>query len=203
MSDDSPDPEKLLHRARAGDEAALGQLLELYRNYLKLLARLQIGRRLRSKADASDLVQEAFLEAHRDFGQFRGATEPEFAAWLRQVLATNLANLVRRYGTRGRDLHLERRLVAELDQSSAALGQGLAALHSSPSLQAVRREEGVLLADALAQLPEDYREVLVFRHFEGLSFPEVARRMGRSLDSVKNVWARALARLRRVMGAPS
>jgi RNA polymerase sigma-70 factor (ECF subfamily) len=200
MSDDSPDPEKLLHRARAGDEAAVGQLLELYRNYLKLLARLQIRGRLQSKADASDLVQETFLEAHRDFGQFRGTTEQEFAAWLRRILATNLVNLLRRYGSRGRDLQLERRLTAELDQSSAALGQSLAALHSSPSLQAVRREEGVLLANALGRLPENYREVLVLRHLEGLSFPEVAERMGRSLDSVKNIWTRALARLRRTLG---
>src|SRR3954470_22167833 len=92
-----PDPEQLLHLARAGDESARGQMLELFRDYLRLLARLELDRRLRGKADPSDLVQETFLEAHRDFPQFRGGTEPELAAWLRQILARNLANLVRRY----------------------------------------------------------------------------------------------------------
>src|ERR1700681_3528978 len=93
----SPDPEQLLRLAQSGDQQALGQLLELYRNYLAILARLQIGRRLQGKADAADLVQETFLDAHRNFGRFRGTTEGEFAAWLRQILAGRLAMLVRRY----------------------------------------------------------------------------------------------------------
>src|SRR5262249_18694074 len=92
-----PELDVLLRRARAGDGLALGELLERYRNYLKLLARLQGDRRLKGKFDASDLVQETFLEAHRDFDQFRGVTERELAAWLRQILVSNLANLVRHY----------------------------------------------------------------------------------------------------------
>jgi RNA polymerase sigma-70 factor (ECF subfamily) len=196
--DDGPDPERLLAEARAGDAGALGELLELYRNYLSLLARLQVGRRLQGKVDATDLVQETFLEAHRDFRQFRGHTEPQLIAWLRRILATNLANLVRRYqGTRRRDLNLERELTFELDQSWQALDRGLVAQQSSPSHQAARREQAVLLADALERLPEDYREAIVLRQLEGLSFPEVARRMDRSEDSVKKLWARGLARLRR------
>jgi len=204
MSDEGgPDPERLLRLARAEDGTALGQLLELYRGYLALLARLQIGRRLQGKVDAADLVQETFLEAHRDFAQFRGTTEATLLAWLRQVLARNLANLVRRYGTQRREVRLERALAVELDESSRVLDQGLAAPGSSPSHQAARREQAVLLADALDQLPADYREVLILRHLEGLSFPEVARRMGRSLDSVDKLWARALARLRRSLGGSS
>jgi RNA polymerase sigma-70 factor (ECF subfamily) len=200
----SPDPEQLVRLARAGNGAALGQLLEQYRNYLAMLARLQIGRRLRGKVDSSDLVQETFLEAYRDFGQFRGTTEQELASWLRRILAWNLANLVQRYcGARRRDVRLERELAAEMDQSSRVLDLGLMAKASSPSQQAVRREQAVLLADALEQLSADYREVLMLRHLEELSFPEVARRMGRSLDSVKNLWARALAQLRRVLGGQS
>ena len=78
--------------------------------------------------------------------------------------------------------------------------QGFVTPQSSPSQQAARREEAVRLADVLCQLPEDYRDVLVLRHLEGLSFPDVAQRMGRSLDSVKNLWARALARLRDSLG---
>ncbi len=193
----APDPEELLRRAQAGDRMALGQLLAMYHDYLALLARLQIGQRLQGKVDASDLVQETFLKAHRDFGQFRGASEAELVSWLRQILAGNLAHTVRRYcGTQGRDVRLERELANELNESSRALDQGLVGRHSSPSQRASRREQSVLLAGALARLPEDYREVIVLSHLQGLSFPEVARRMGRTLDSVKNLWARALARLR-------
>jgi RNA polymerase sigma-70 factor (ECF subfamily) len=196
------DPEHLLCLARAGSGPALGQLLELYRPYLTLLARLQIDRRLQGKVDPADLVQETFLEAHRDFSQFQGMTEAELTGWLRTALVTNLANLVRHYvGTRQRDVRLERELAAELDRSSRDLDQALAAAQSTPSQQAARREQAVLLAEALGRLPEDYREVIILRHLEELSFPEVARRLGRSVDSVKNVWARALARLRRSLGS--
>jgi RNA polymerase sigma-70 factor (ECF subfamily) len=199
-----PDRERLLHQARQGDTEALGRLLERYRNYLALLARLQIGRRLQGKADDADLVQETFLNAHRDFARFRGQTEEELASWLRQILAKNLADLVRRYcGTRKRDVRLERQLADELDRSSLALGRSLAAPHSTPSQQAAFREHAVLLADALRRLPDDYREVIILSQLEGLSFPEVAARMGRTLDSVKNLWARALVRLRRALGGPS
>jgi RNA polymerase sigma-70 factor (ECF subfamily) len=191
----------LLRLARAGQSPALGKLLEMYRGYLTLLARLQINRRLRGKADAADLVQETFLEAHRDFAQFRGTTEGELVAWLRQILVSNLANLLRRYyGTQRRDVRLERDLAIELDQSSRLLDQGLTAPSASPSKQAARREQAVLLAAALEKLPEDYREVLMLRHLDELTFPEVAERMGRTVDSVEKLWARGLARLRRVMG---
>lgn len=191
------DPRRLLEEARSGDGAALGRLLELYRGYLLLMARVQVGRRLQGKVDAADLVQETFLEAHRDFAQFRGATEGELVGWLRRILATNLANLVRSYyGTQRRDMHLERELNRELDESWAALDGGLIAQQSSPSNQAARREQAVLLADALEQLPQDYRDAIVLRHLEGLTFPEVSERMGRTEDSVKKLWARGLARLR-------
>jgi RNA polymerase sigma-70 factor (ECF subfamily) len=198
---DEGDREELLARARAGEDGALGRLLERYRAYLTLLARLQIGRRLQGKADPADMVQETFLEAARHFARFRGETEPELTAWLRQVLATCLAHLVRRYcGTQARDVRLERMLEGELDRSSWTIDRGLIASHSTPSQRASRREQAVLLADALDRLPPDYREVIVLRHLEGLTFPEVARRMGRSLDSVEKLWVRALPRLRRALG---
>ncbi len=196
------DPQQWLHDARAGDGATLGRLLELYRRYLALLARVQIGKRLQGKADASDLVQETFLEAHRNFARFRGTSEAELVSWLRQILAANLANLFRHYlGTQGRDVRLEREIENDLNCSTVLLDRGLVARDSSPSHRAARREQAVLLADALAELPEDYREVLVLRHLEGLTFPEVARRMNRSLDSVEKLWMRGLARLRVQLGA--
>jgi RNA polymerase sigma-70 factor (ECF subfamily) len=192
------DPEQLLLLARAGSGPALGQLLELYRNYLGLLARLQIGRRLQGKADPADLVQEAFLEATRNFAQFRGTSEAELAAWLRQILVSRLAKLARHYcGTQRRDVRLERQLTDEVEQSSRCLG--LVAPGSTPSQRAARREQSVLLADALGRLPEDYREVLVRHHLQGLPLPEVARQLGRSLDSAKKLWLRGLARLRRTL----
>jgi RNA polymerase sigma-70 factor (ECF subfamily) len=198
---DIPAPEHLLGLARNGDGVALGELLEIYRNYLSLLARLQVGRRLQGKVDPADLVQETFLEAHRDLRQFRGSTEEELVHWLRRILASNLANQVRRYfGTQARDLHLERELADELDESSRSMDRGLVAPHSSPSQQAARREQAVILADSLQELPPDYREVIVLRHLEGLTFPDVASRMERSEDSVKKLWARALARLRHSLG---
>jgi RNA polymerase sigma-70 factor, ECF subfamily len=196
-----PDPQALLRLAQTGDTEALGVLLEMYRSYLRLLARVQIGRRLRGKADASDVVQDAFLGAHRDFGQFRGESEGEFLAWLRQVLASVLANFVRRYqGTKRRAVRLERELAAELEQSSQALDKALIAPYHSPSGQAERREQAVLLAEALDRLSVDDRELLMMRHLEGLSFPEVAQRMGCTLDSAKKRWPRALVRLRQAFG---
>jgi RNA polymerase sigma-70 factor (ECF subfamily) len=204
MAGSTDSADELLCLAQAGNNAALGQLLEQYRNYLALLARLQIGRRLQGKVDAADLVQETFLKAHRDFSQFRGASEGEWVGWLRQILALTLAQVVRHYcGTRRRDVRLERDLAHELDESSRLLDRGLLAPSISPSGQASRGEQAVLLADALGELPEAYREVIILSHLEGLSFPEVARRMGRTLNSVKNLWARALARLRRSLGGAS
>jgi RNA polymerase sigma-70 factor (ECF subfamily) len=187
--------------ARQAADATLGRRLETYRGYLRLLARTQIGRRLRGKADPSDVVQETFLHALRDLGQFRGSSEAELAGWLRQILAARLADLCRRYcGTQARDVRLERALQGELDHSSQLLERGLVAPLSTPSEQAARAEQAAWLAQALERLPADYREVLVLRHLQEWDFPEVARRLGRSVEAVKKLWARALARLRRSLG---
>jgi len=195
------EPEQLIPLARTGDRQALGQLLELYRNYLMLLARLQIRRRLQSKVDATDLVQETFLKAHRHFEQFRGHSEGELVTWLRQILLLNVANLVRHYyGTQGRNIRLECALADELDRSAEPWDVGFVAKQSSPSQRAIRREQAVLLANALAKLPSEYAELIVLRHLQGLPFAQVAHQMGRSLDSVEKLWVRALARLRRLLG---
>jgi RNA polymerase sigma-70 factor (ECF subfamily) len=197
----SADPERLIQDAKDGREEALGSLLDLYRNYLRLLAKLEIGHRVQAKLDASDIVQETFLEAHRHFGQFNGRSEGEFVQWLRMILAARVANTLRHYlGTQGRDVRREEGAVVNLDHSSMQIEQFLAASISSPSQQAVRRERAVLLADALEELPPDYREVLTLRHFQGLPFPEVAAAMGRSVDSVQKLWLRSLIRLKDILG---
>lgn len=196
----SSDAARLLERAQQGDQEARGPLLEAYRNYLELLARIEIGRRLQTKVDAGDVVQETFLEAHRNFGMFRGHEEGEFIAWLRGILAGRIANLVRHFvGTQGRDIRRERDLDVNLDQSSRAFDRGLVALQSTPSQHMVRQELRVMFANTLARLPEEYREVILLRHFEELPFADVATRMNRSLDSVQKLWIRGLARLRQLV----
>jgi RNA polymerase sigma-70 factor (ECF subfamily) len=199
-SPDQPLLGQVLDEAKAGDRPALGRLIERYRNYLVLLARLRIGRQLQGKLDPEDLLQEVSLEAQKGIGRFSGSTEAEFLAWLRVIMAAILSNHLRHYfGTRRRDPRRERQIAADLDGSSRALDRNLIAPLTSPSQQAARREQAVLLADALEALPETYREVVILRHLEGLTFPEVARRMRKTEDSVKNLWARGLARLRQTM----
>ena len=201
LSNNSAASEGLPEFARRASDSSLGRRLEAHRDYLTILARMQIGPRLQGKVDATDVVQETFLHAVRDVAQFRGSSDQELAGWLRRILAARLADLVRRYcGTQGRDVRLEQALQVELDHSSQLLDRGLVAPLTSPSQQAARHEQATWLARALEQLPEDYREVLVLHHLEECAFPEVARRMGRSVEAVKKLWARALARLRRSLG---
>lgn len=201
MNSNAPtDLTNLLERALAGEEGVRGALLETYRNYLELLARIEIGRRLQTKVDAGDLVQETFLEAHRNFRLFRGKTEGEFINWLRGIMAARIATLVRHFvGTQGRDVYREREMHVDLDQSSRALDRGLVALQSTPSQQMERSEMRIMFADTLARLPPDYREVIVLRHFEELPVAEVAARMNRSIDSVQKLWVRGLAKLRELV----
>jgi RNA polymerase sigma-70 factor (ECF subfamily) len=183
------------------DPERLGVLLETYRHYLRLLARVEIGKRLQGKIDASDVVQEAFLDAHRHFPAFRGHAEAQFAAWLREILAGTLSNQVRRFfGTQARDPRLEVN-AADLDQSSYGLAQMLIDPGTSPSGHADRREQSLRVAEALGRLPDDYQTVLVLRHLEGLTFPEVARAMGKSVDSVEKLWLRGLTRLKKAFAA--
>ncbi|MBI4600888.1 MAG: sigma-70 family RNA polymerase sigma factor [Planctomycetes bacterium] len=193
----------LLARARAGDPAALGRLLELYRNYLRVLASAQLGADLRLRLDPSDLVQETFLEAYRDFRRFQGTSERELVAWLRQILVRNLADQAKHHRAKGRDPRREESLEAMLERSSIQVHQALARGISSPSVQAARREKAVVLADALARLSDDYREVIVLRNLQHLKFDEIAVRMGRSSSAVRTLWARALVKLRHVLGGPA
>jgi RNA polymerase sigma-70 factor, ECF subfamily len=190
------DADALLELAKRGSGAALGKLLARYRRHLGLLVEVRVGRRLREKLDIDDLLQEVSLEAHREIGRFQGRTEREFLAWLRQVLATTVSNQVRHYlGTRRRDPRRERPISIGPEDSRFP-DRNLIATQSSPSQRVSRRERAAILAEALRNLPESYREVIILRQIEELSFPEVARRMGRSEDSVRNLWIRALARLR-------
>jgi len=184
-------PELLLERAREGDVQALGTLLEEYREYLRLLARPRVGRGLQVRLDPSDLVQEVLLEAHRDFGQFLGRTEAELTAWLRRILVRNLADQVKHHQSQRRDYTREQPLELLVEQAHEALAAPL----STPSAHAARREQAVVLANALTQLSDDYREVITRRHVEGQSFEAIAAATGRSPGAVRMLWMRALERL--------
>ena len=191
--------DRLLERARAGQNDALGQVLEVYHSYLTLLARLQIDRQFDGKFDASDVVQDTFLAVQQGFGGFRGSTQQELLAWLRKILASRIADQVRRFQeAKCRDVRLERQLDEALNRSSQMV-HALASPKASPSDSASRRERAVLLADALGKLPADYREVMILHHLEELTLPEVAQRMGRSVGAVEKLWVRALASLRNLL----
>jgi RNA polymerase sigma-70 factor (ECF subfamily) len=198
MTESTSNLSLLFDALRGGDPAARMKILARYQSWLHVLARMQIDGRYRGKFDASDIVQQTLLEACRDLPQFHGGTEAELLAWLRQVLAHVLGHEFRRYaGTQQRDVTREVSLEQSLAQSSQRLGDMLAAPGSSPSQQAVRHEQEVMLADVLARLPDDYREVLILRNLEGLSHEEVALRMGRSPGAVRMLWVRALAGIRK------
>jgi RNA polymerase sigma-70 factor (ECF subfamily) len=187
----------LLAQARAGDLNALGKVLEGYREYLRLLARARVGGELRVRLDPSDLVQETLLEAQRDFGQFVGGSDAELAVWLRRILARNLADQLKHHQSQKRDVGRQQSLDPLIEQAHEALAAPL----STPSHQASRREQAVVMANAMARLPDDYREVIALRHVEGRSFDEVADRMGRTSGAVRMLWMRALEQLGRMMEA--
>jgi RNA polymerase sigma-70 factor (ECF subfamily) len=171
--------------------------LEPYRDYLLLLARLQLDPRLRGGIDAADLVQQALLKAHEKRDQFRGQTEPAWAAWLRRILANTLTDAVRRLGRQAGAQGPS--LEAALEESSARLEAWLADEQSSPSQQAIRHEELHRLAAALAQLPEDQRAALELRHLQGLAVPAVGRQMNRSTAAVAGLLRRGLKKLRELL----
>jgi RNA polymerase sigma-70 factor, ECF subfamily len=192
----------LIDRCRQGDAQARAQLFENYRPYLQLLAQGQLGRHLRAKCDPSDLVQQTLLEAHRDFGAFKGTHAPELLAWLRRILAHNLFNEARRFAARQRDASREvslEQLQHGLEQSSLTLGRCLAASGPSPSSIVAEDEAALRLAETLARLPADYQTVLVLRVLEGRSAEEVGEQLGRSAGAVRMLQMRALTALRELL----
>jgi RNA polymerase sigma-70 factor (ECF subfamily) len=192
-----PIPE-LIRRAQAGDAGALQDLLGRCREFVRLVVRHRSGGRLQARVDSSDLVQETLLRAAQNIRQFQGTGEEEWRAWLGRIAEREVVHQLRHHlGAAKRDASREEPLAPEPSANGTArLDQWAARPQTSPSRAAMRKEQTLALADALARLPDDYREVLTLRHLEGLEFTEVARRLNRSSGAVRALWIRALKKLR-------
>jgi RNA polymerase sigma-70 factor (ECF subfamily) len=174
--------------------------LEKFRDYLRLLARLQIDSRLQGKVDPSGVVQQTLLEAHQALEQLRGRSEAGVLAWLRTALARNLADEVRRLSVGKREVFREESLQRALEQSSARLEAWLVAEQSSPSLNAERQEQSLRLAAALARLPGKQRQAVELRHLKGLALAETAEELGCTKAAVVGLLHRGVEKLRRILG---
>jgi RNA polymerase sigma-70 factor (ECF subfamily) len=183
--------------------AAQGDPLSRYRDYLRLLARLQLDPRLQAKLDPSDVVQETLLKAYAKLDQYRGRSDAELAGWLRQILANTLAEMARRYGTEARDVSRERSLEAALEESSLRLENWLAADQSGPGEGADRQEQLLRLAEGLARLPPDQRVAVELRHLKGCSLDEAARQMERSKEAVAKLIFRGVKKLKQLLRGES
>jgi RNA polymerase sigma-70 factor (ECF subfamily) len=203
---------ELMARARAGQAEALGELCSLYRNYLRMVVRTGLGPRLRERVELSDVVQEALVEVVRQFPQFTGQNEAALVGWLRRLVSQKLADLGR-YHSRAKRAAAGTALPLEAGWDSGAGGDSggppggklldmLALSQTSPSEDASRRELVVLLADALADLPEPEAEVLWLYHAEALSFEAIGERLNISRKAVRGIWARGLKSLRRTLDGP-
>jgi RNA polymerase sigma-70 factor (ECF subfamily) len=187
-----------LAAARAGSVQALGEVLQAQRNYLLAIAAEEVAAGLKAKAGASDLVQETFLEAQRDFARFHGDSDAELRAWLRRLLLNNVANFTRRYRADKRQAARERSLDA--DGAASTPGGQLAAESSSPSARAAAHEQAEALQRALERLPEDYRRVLRWRYEEQRSFEDIAQQLACTPNAARKLWARAIHRLEQDLG---
>lgn len=204
----------LVARARSGESEALGDLCNVYRNYLRMLARTGLGPKLKERVEISDVVQETLIEVIRQFPAFTGQDEVALVGWLRRLIAQKLADLGR-YHSRvkrgGGDAPYP--LDAPMTGPSGALAFGvqpggksanlaelLTLSQTSPSEAASRREATVLLADALTKLPADQAEVLWLYHVEGMSFDAIGQHLGVTRKVIRGIWAKGLASLRRSMG---
>lgn len=190
-----------IREAQAGSGDALARLMEFSRQYLLLIANAEWPADLQAKAGASDLVQETQMEAAAAFGVFRGQTEAELLAWLRQILLHNLRDFARRYtGTEKR--RVDREFSLDGGSSSQSGSYGVFGVDPSPSSDLRRREQDHALEQALAQMPDDYRQVIVWHHREDCSFEEIGRRLDRSAGAARKLWARAVQQLQERLRVP-
>jgi RNA polymerase sigma-70 factor (ECF subfamily) len=188
---DAPDDD--LRDAREGSSEALGRVLQRCRAFLLRVAEQELGDDLRAKGGASDIVQDTFLEAQRDFGGFGGRSEAELLAWLRRMLLNNLANFARHYrGTGKRRLDLEEALDTP---PGAGAPRDLAADVGTPSALLMGQEQAAQVARAMERLPEQYRKVLTMRYQQERTFEEIGQEMGMTVSAARKMWLRAVLAL--------
>jgi RNA polymerase sigma-70 factor (ECF subfamily) len=192
----------LLEQARQGSAAALGTLLQAVRNHLLLQAEKELPWALRAKMGPSDIVQETAIDAHRDFCRFRGTTPEELYAWLRVILQNNVRDAVRRFEvSQKRATSREQSIDVVVDRHGVSVVRSTA---SYPEQSAMRREDASRVLQLLDRVPADYRTVLRLRYWDGLTFPQISERIGRTDEAVRKLWYRALSRLNaELQAAPS
>jgi RNA polymerase sigma-70 factor (ECF subfamily) len=169
-----------LAAARSGSGPALGTILESCRGYIAAVAVRQVPRKLRGRVHPSSLVQETYLRACRNFGQFRGQSECQLLAWLRQIMLHSLMNLLRQ---------------AEFRAPVQALPADLIGAAAAPVERTAAKEFATALARSLERLPAHYRLAIELRHFERMSFEDIGHVLGCSAEAARKVWARAQAKL--------
>jgi RNA polymerase sigma-70 factor (ECF subfamily) len=199
VTDDTqrPSPQRLLRRTPLS-VSDLGRILDDFREYLRLLARLQLSPRLAGKIDLSGVVQQTLLEAYQAGDRFPGDPTGQ-AAWLRRVLANNLTDEIRRLGSRRQQGTKEQSLEQALEESSARVEAWLAREELTPGRAAVHREQLARLAEALPRLPDDQRLALELHHLQGLSLADAGQRLGRSREAVAGLVFRGLKKLRSLL----
>jgi RNA polymerase sigma-70 factor (ECF subfamily) len=194
VSERAPQIGQWLREARQGSQEALGRLLDLCRQYLLLVASQEIQPGLQAKVGPSDVVQETFLKAHRQFETFTGTTEVELLAWLRRILLNNVSNATRSFvGTASR--HPDR----EVSLQDKEGFERLAALGDTPSGLMMGAERSAALERGLGQLPEHYRQIVVWRSLEERSFEQIGQEIGKSAEAARKLWARAIEQLQRLL----
>jgi RNA polymerase sigma-70 factor, ECF subfamily len=190
----SEDLQRLLKESRSDPEAA-NRLLKLYRPVLRMIADQMVGSGLQRREDASDIVQRTVLEAYAGFEQFQGRSEPEFSAWLKQILRRNVTNLVRDNRAAKRDVRREQYFNAAEGSISVTwmqpVGRG-----TTPSQRVIKDEAARNLTDAIDELPDQQRVAVQMRHLEGLGIEEIATAMNKTPAAVAGLIRRGLQTLR-------
>lgn len=184
----------VLERAQQGDRQALGDLLESFRPYVRVMVRARGDHRLQGRIDESDLIQDALLEAHRGFASFHGSTVAELLAWLRKVVIRAAGHTLRGHLATGKR-------AVEREQSTHDVS-ALADSSSSPSAKAMRHEEAARIAEAIARLPEEMQQVLLGRLVDGQTHADLAAHMSRTEISVRVLYSRSMHRLREELQLP-
>ncbi|MEE2641207.1 MAG: sigma-70 family RNA polymerase sigma factor [Planctomycetota bacterium] len=196
MSDESNENED------SGEELGheFGERIDHFRSYLGLMARMQLDRRLQSKLDSSDIVQQTMLQAHRAQNNFRGSSDKQLAGWLRQILARNVYHATRDFQRDKRDVRNERSIENAMDNSAARVEAWLQADQTSPATKAVKNEQVLQLANCLDQLDEAKRTAIELHYLQGWKLAEVAEHMDRSISGVAGLVHRGLKELKQFMG---